>query len=75
MQNWLRGAAIALVSVAATLAISQMMRRPVEGRRSYGDHGKSTGAHQTSTRPTPVIGSIHRRTARGSGRVQPRHQR
>ena len=32
MQNWLKGAAIALVSVAATLAISPMMRRPVEGR-------------------------------------------
>ena len=32
MHNWLKGAAIALVSVAGTLAISQMMRGPVEGR-------------------------------------------
>ena len=32
MQNWLKGAVIALVSVAGTLAISQMMRGPVEGR-------------------------------------------
>jgi hypothetical protein len=32
MQNWLKGAAIALASVAGTLAISQMMRGPLEGR-------------------------------------------
>ena len=32
MPNWLKGALIALVSVAATLAISQMMRLPAEGR-------------------------------------------
>jgi len=32
MQNWLKGALISLVSVAGTLAISQMMRGPVEGR-------------------------------------------
>ena len=32
MQNWLKGALIAGVSVAGTLAISQMMRGPVEGR-------------------------------------------
>ena len=32
MQNWLKGAAIALVSIAGTIAVSQMMRSPVEGR-------------------------------------------
>ena len=32
MQNWVKGAVIALVSIAATLAISQMLRSPVEGR-------------------------------------------
>ena len=32
MPNWLKGALIALVSVAGTLAISQMMRGSVEGR-------------------------------------------
>jgi len=32
MPNWLKGALIALVSVAATLALVQMMRSPVEGR-------------------------------------------
>ena len=32
MPNWLKGAVIALVSVAATLAVVQMMRSPVEGR-------------------------------------------
>jgi hypothetical protein len=32
MQNWLRGAAIALVSAAVALSISQMMRNPVEGQ-------------------------------------------
>jgi hypothetical protein len=32
MPNWLKGALIALASVAATLAIVQMMRSPVEGR-------------------------------------------
>jgi len=32
MQNWLKGALIALVSVAGTLAITPMMRRPVDGR-------------------------------------------
>jgi len=34
MQNWLKGAAIALVSIAGTIAVSQMMRSPVEGRVS-----------------------------------------
>jgi hypothetical protein len=34
MQNWLKGALIAAVSVAGTLVISQMMRGPVEGRAS-----------------------------------------
>ena len=32
MQNWVKGAVIALVSVAGTLAISPMIRGPVEGR-------------------------------------------
>jgi hypothetical protein len=32
MPNWLKGTVIALVSVAATLAITRMMRAPVEGR-------------------------------------------
>jgi len=32
MQNWLKGAVIAVVSVAGTIAISQMLRSPVEGR-------------------------------------------
>src|SRR5258705_13514617 len=32
MRNWLKGAVIAVVSVAGTLAISQTMRTPVEGR-------------------------------------------
>jgi hypothetical protein len=32
MQNWLKGAVIALVSIAGTIAVSQMMRSPVEGR-------------------------------------------
>src|SRR5215470_18635345 len=32
MQNWLKGAAIALVSIAGTIAVSQMLRSPVEGR-------------------------------------------
>ena len=32
MRNWLTGAAIALVSIGGTIAISQMMRSPVEGR-------------------------------------------
>src|SRR5215208_4115061 len=32
MPNWLKATLIALVSVAATLAVTQMMRRPVEGR-------------------------------------------
>ena len=32
MQNWLKGALIAAVSVAGTLVIAQMMRGPVEGR-------------------------------------------
>ena len=32
MQNWLKGAVIALVSVAVTLAVSQMIREPVEGQ-------------------------------------------
>ncbi len=30
--NWLKGGLIALVSIAGTLAVSQMMRSPVEGR-------------------------------------------
>ena len=30
--NWLKGGLIALVSIAGTLAVSQMMRPPVEGR-------------------------------------------
>jgi len=34
MQSWLKGAAIALVSVAGTLVISQTMREPVDGRTS-----------------------------------------
>jgi hypothetical protein len=32
MQTWLRGAAIALVSAAVALGLSQMMREPVEGQ-------------------------------------------
>ena len=32
MQNWLKGALIAAVSVAGTLVISQVVRGPVEGR-------------------------------------------
>jgi hypothetical protein len=32
MQNWLKGAAIALVSIGGTIAISHVMRSPVEGR-------------------------------------------
>ena len=32
MQNWLKGTVLVLVSVVGTLAISQMLRRPVEGR-------------------------------------------
>ena len=32
MQNWVKGAVIALVSIVATLAVSQMLRSPVEGR-------------------------------------------
>ena len=32
MQNWLRGAFIALASAAVALAVSQMMRDPVEGQ-------------------------------------------
>ena len=32
MPNWLKGVLIALVSIAATLAVSQMLRSPVEGR-------------------------------------------
>ncbi|MSO81875.1 MAG: hypothetical protein EXQ53_01065 [Acidobacteria bacterium] len=32
MQHWLKGAAIALVSVGVTLAVSQRMREPVEGQ-------------------------------------------
>jgi hypothetical protein len=32
MQNWLKGAVIALMSAAGTLAVSQMIRGPVEGR-------------------------------------------
>ncbi len=32
MPNWLKGGLIALVSIAGTLAIVQMMRSPVEGR-------------------------------------------
>src|SRR5688572_5097136 len=32
MQNWLTGAAIALVSAAGTLAISQTMRGPIDAR-------------------------------------------
>jgi hypothetical protein len=34
MQNWLKGAVIVLVSVVGTLAISSVLRRPVEGRAS-----------------------------------------
>ena len=32
MQNWLKGAVIALVSAAGALAVSQMIREPVEGQ-------------------------------------------
>ena len=32
MQNWMKGALIALVAIAGTLVISQMLRSPVEGR-------------------------------------------
>jgi hypothetical protein len=32
MQNWLKGASIAVVSAALALGISQMMRQPVEGQ-------------------------------------------
>ena len=32
MQNWMRGASIALVSAAVAFALSQMMRDPVEGQ-------------------------------------------
>ena len=37
MQNWLKGAAIALVSIAGTIAVSQMLRSPVEGRAPDGN--------------------------------------
>ena len=68
MQNWMKGALIALVSVAGTLAISQMMRGPVEegAPDSHGvaDRGRETGPERHLAgrryRPTGICRIIRR---------------
>ena len=47
MQNWLKGAVIALVSAAVALAVSQMIREPVEGQAPDSGCRARWTAHRT----------------------------